>query len=117
LVVEDNDGLRNLVAEVFNSAGHTTDTAASASAARHELLTKSYDVVVLDLYLGDESGLSIANLVAYSNPDCQIVLVTGSGMFAKGEIFEIAPSVSKILRKPVRVEELLAVSEHVAQVA
>lgn len=112
LVVEDDDILRSLWVEVFGNAGHDVFEASDAAGARTCLHTHSVDVAVLDLNLGEESGLSVATLAAYVNPDCKVVVITGSHLFANGELFEIAPSVASVLRKPVGVEELLAVSEH-----
>ncbi|MGI1661076.1 response regulator [Palleronia sp. KMU-117] len=112
LVVEDEDILRSLWVEVFEGAGHVVHAAADATGARLLLMGGSYDVVVLDLHLGEESGLSVATLATYANPDCKVVMITGSGLFAKGELFEIAPSVAAVLRKPVGIDELLAISEH-----
>jgi DNA-binding NtrC family response regulator len=112
LVVEDDASLRRLWEEVLSGAGHMVTTSADAASAREALLARPYDVVVLDLNLGDDRGLSVALLATYYNPECKVVMITGSSLFAKGEIFEIAPSVSTVLRKPVAIEELLAVSEH-----
>ncbi len=112
LVVEDDAALRELWLDVFARAGHHADGSANARRAREILLTRSYDVVVLDLHLGNESGLSVALLATYVNPDCRVVIITGSSLFAKGELFEMAPSVTTVLRKPVPINELLAVAEH-----
>ena len=48
--------------------------------------------MILDLYLGDDTGLSVATLAAYANPDCKIVITTGSTLFPQGELFAMAPS-------------------------
>jgi DNA-binding response OmpR family regulator len=112
LVVEDDAVLRDLWIEVFREAGHDVAGVESVGDARSNLLARRYDVAVLDLHLGAESGLSVATLAAYTNPDCKVIMITGSPLFANGELFEMAPAVSTILRKPVAIDELLAVSEH-----
>jgi DNA-binding NtrC family response regulator len=112
LVVEDDAVLRELWIEVFRAAGHEVTGMQSVGEARASLLARRYDVAVLDLHLGSESGLTVATLAAYSNPDCKVIMITGSSLFANGELFEMAPTVSTVLRKPVAIEELLAVSEH-----
>jgi DNA-binding response OmpR family regulator len=113
LVVEDESFLRNLWIEVFSAAGHDVVGAATVEDARTRLLARGWDVVVLDLHLGSESGLAVAMLATYGNPDCRVIMITGSTLFARGEIFEMAPTVATVLRKPVPIEELLAVSEHI----
>ena len=112
-VVEDDPLLRELWIEVFGSAGHDAAGAATAADARIRLLSRSWDVVVLDLHLGSESGLAVAALATFGNPDCRVIGITGSTLFARGEIFEMAPTVSTVLRRPVPIDELLAVSEQV----
>ena len=114
LVVEDDAVLRELWIEVFSSAGHEVAGVSNVADARVRLLARSWDVVVLDLHLGSDSGLSLAMLATYSNPDARVIMITGSSLFARGEIFEMAPAVATVLRKPVPIEELLAVSEHLA---
>lgn len=112
LVVEDDDILRQLWLEVFEAAGHEVSGARGVSEARTNLLARRYDVAVLDLNLNGESGLAVAMLATYANPDCKVIMITGSSLFANGELFEIAPTVSTVLRKPVAIDELLAVSEY-----
>ncbi len=112
LVVEDDDNLRALWGEVFAQAGHDCDEIGDAATARAQLLREAYDAIVLDLYLGDESGLSVATLATYANPDCRVIVITGSALFPRGELFGISPAVASVLRKPVDIGELLAVSEY-----
>ncbi len=112
LVVEDDAVLRDLWIEVFTGAGHEAAGVDSVGEARTRLLARRYDVAVLDLHLGSESGLSVAMFAAYANPDCKVIMITGSSLFANGELFDMAPTVSNVLRKPVSNDELLAVSEH-----
>lgn len=117
LVAEDDASLLELFSEVFTQTGHHVECADCARAARQKLLANDFDVAIVDLYLGDDCGLNIATLAGYAKPECKIIMVTGSSLFAKGELFEIAPSVATVLRKPVKIDELLAVSEHGVMVA
>ena len=117
LICEDDAGLRSLWIEVFRGAGHDVTGVADAVAARRLLHLSVYDALVLDLYLGQDTGLSVATLAAYANPNCKIIVTTGSALFPQGELFSIAPSVAAVLRKPVSIEELLAVTEHGLQQA
>jgi len=112
LICEDDAGLRALWTEVFGQAGHDVVAVADSQGARKTLMMTRYDVMILDLYLGDDTGLSVATLAAYANPECKIVITTGSTVFPSGELFAMAPSVAAVLRKPVSNQELLAVAEH-----
>ena len=117
LIVEDDTVLGAFWHEMFTDAGHDTMIANHAGEARRLLLTTGYDAVVLDLHLDGESGLSLATIATYANPDCRVVMVTGSNLFARGELFTLAPNLSAVLRKPVGIEEMMAVLETEASTA
>lgn len=112
LVVEDDHVLRDLWCEVITQAGHEATPIAGAEAARKVLLTDAFDVVLLDLCLGTDTGLSVAAIATYCNADCRVVIVTGSNLFVRGELFDMAPNIAAVLRKPVRLQDMLAVVEY-----
>jgi len=55
-VVEDEDGIRSLIASVLRGRQYEVVEAASASAALQCLSAGHYDLIVLDLMLGSVSG-------------------------------------------------------------
>ena len=112
LVVDDDPNLISLWCAVFEAHGHSCMVAQSVRDARRQLMASAFDLVLLDLYVGAESGLSVAALAGYSNPECKVVVVTGSTLFPRGELFAMAPSIATVLRKPIDIEELVAVCEH-----
>lgn len=62
LVVEDEQFVRSLVAEVLSNAGFDVATAATATEAAAEFAQSDPDAVVLDIHLGDGvSGVDLAN--------------------------------------------------------
>ena len=115
LIVEDDINLGRIWQTVLSGAGHGVTVIPEAEEARKLLLTRGFDIVVLDLMLGEESGLSVAALANYVNPDCRVIVVTGSSLFARGELFSMAPNICAVLRKPVGVYELMAVMEFEAE--
>ena len=54
----------------------------------------------------------MVTLASYANPNCRIIITTGSALFTQGELFAMSPGVAAVLRKPVHIAELLAVAEH-----
>ena len=115
LVVEDSDGLRALWETVLAGAGHAVRTAGSPAEARRILLTNRMDAVLLDLNLGTESGLSVATMATWQNEDCVVIVVTGSQLFPRGELFAMDASIVSVLRKPVAPRDLIAMVEHHAR--
>ena len=112
LVVDDDEATRDLWSEVVGRVAGEVVAEADAAAARRRLMTQRFDLVLLDLHLGSDSGLSVATLATYANPRCRVIVITGSGLFARGELFAMDPSIVTVLRKPVDPRELIAMCEH-----
>ncbi len=112
LIVEDDPNLSLLWGSVFSGRGHEVVVSDNAAEARKILLNGSVDLILLDLYLGRDSGLSVAAMAAYSHPSCKVIVVTGSSAFAYGELFELSSNIASVLRKPVDIEHLVAVCDH-----
>ena len=112
LVIEDDEPLCQLWVEAFSRAGYDAEGVGDVSSARQRLLTDAYDIVILDLNLRGESGLAVSTLATYSNPECKVIVATGTTLFPRGELFSLAPTVHAVLRKPVGINDLLAVTEH-----
>ncbi len=114
LVVEDDPNLRALWGAVIGKAGHTARLVETEPAAREALMAEPYDLVLLDLYLGEKDGVAVANFATHLNPACRVVVVTGTSLYAKGELFAMAPSIWAVMRKPVDIEDIMALCAHVA---
>ena len=115
LVVEDSGGLRDLWVTVLNGAGHDVRAASGPAEARQILLTSKMDAILLALNLGTESGLSVATVATWQNPECKVIVVTGSQLFPRGELFAMDASIVSVLRKPVSPGDLVAMVEHHAK--
>jgi DNA-binding response OmpR family regulator len=61
LLVEDDPDLRPLIEDILVLDGHEVDAAPSLLVAQMLLTANGYDLVVADRYLGDGSGLDIAD--------------------------------------------------------
>lgn len=113
LIVEDDPNLSLLWQSIFAASGHSVEASMNVVDARRALMAHPFDLVILDLYLGQELGLSVASVATFSNPDCKIVVVTGASSVSCHDIQEKTPAISSVLRKPVDIEHLIAVCEHV----
>ena len=68
LVVEDDPNLRALWGAVLQRAGHLPHLVETEAAARERLMTEPYDLVLLDLCLGQHDGLGVATFATYLSP-------------------------------------------------
>jgi DNA-binding response OmpR family regulator len=112
LLLEDDEPTRVLYGECLSNAGHDVIACSTVESAMNALRTKQVDVLVLDLVIGDTNSLGLAQFAGYAAPDAEIILVTGSGRFAQGEVLAEYPGINWMLRKPVAIGDLEALIEH-----
>ena len=76
IVVEDNDDLRDATVEALQTMGHEVKGLDCAEAVDEEIGNFSIDIMVLDLNLPGEDGLSLALRLRKVNPDLGIIMLT-----------------------------------------
>lgn len=76
LVVDDEDSIRLLYSQELTEEGHDVTTAASAVEAVANLEENSYDVVVLDIKLKNESGLDLLQKIVKEKHEMPVILCT-----------------------------------------
>ena len=121
LVVEDDDAIRRLLIESLNERScMTVDGARDGRDALHQLLTKRYAVVVLDVMMPYMSGIDLLDSVkaVLNDPSLgtidktpAVIVLTGctSDLVSDTTIRERFPTiVHEVLRKPVDIAKLTA---------
>ena len=76
LVVDDEDSIRLLYSEELAEEGHDVSTAASAAEAVAKLEEQTYDLVVLDIKLKNESGLDLLQTIVKERHEMPVILCT-----------------------------------------
>ena len=76
LVVDDEDSIRLLYSEELAEEGHEVSTAASAGEAVAKLEEQTYDLVVLDIKLKNESGLDLLQTIVKERHEMPVILCT-----------------------------------------
>ncbi|WP_299693105.1 response regulator [uncultured Tateyamaria sp.] len=113
LVLEDDAGLRFAFSEALENAGHSVLPAGDPDSAIAHLKRQVPDVLLLDLMIGNSYSTDVANYAAFAVPDAHVIYVTGSGLFPKGELFDMCRNARLILRKPVDLQELTDLVSHI----
>jgi len=107
LVVDDDKRLRDLLQRYLGEQGFTVRTAENAAAMDKLLSRESFNLIVLDLMLPGEDGLSICRRLRSSEPDQAIIMLT-----AKGDeidrIVGLEMGADDYLPKPFNPRELVA---------
>ena len=105
LVVDDDDRIRELVKEYLEENNFIITTAIDASDAKNKLNILKFDILILDIMMPGESGLSLTKEIKKNNP-MPIILLT-----AKGETVDRVQGLElgayDYLGKPFEPKELL----------
>ncbi len=106
LVVDDDPSLRSLVGEFLAAHGYKVFEADGGAAMRDVLAREAVDVVVLDVMMPGEDGLSLARTLS-SGSDVAIIMVSALGS-ETDRIIGLEVGADDYLSKPVSPRELLA---------
>lgn len=109
LLVEDEDGLRALMAKALRRAGYEVLEAASAEAALEALEQRrsAVDLLATDLTLPGMGGGKLAMEVRWLYPDTPVVFMTGSSEDAEAAALMKSDAGVKLLNKPFAVDALV----------
>jgi len=114
LVVEDEEGVRELLKDILIDGGHEVETASRGSEGVKMLKKKDFDLVFTDLGMPGMSGWQVAEATKKINRNTPVALITGweiqlasSGLKERG--------VDLIVNKPFKVKQILKLVEEVIE--
>jgi len=105
LMVDDDDGIRNLVKQYLNENNYLVTTAISAEDAKKKVETIKFDLIVLDIMMPGKSGLEFT----MENKDklyTPIILLTAKGE-SEERIHGLEIGADDYLAKPFEPKELI----------
>lgn len=105
-VVDDDATLRNRLKKYLQSEGFTVFDAESGAALRDLLESASVDLIILDLVMPGEDGLSVTRYLRETT-EVGILILTGKGE-AVDRIVGLEMGADDYLAKPFELRELLA---------
>ena len=105
LVVDDDEGIRNLVKKYLNENNYLINTASNAEEAQRKIKIISFDIIILDIMMPGKSGLQFLNDIK-KIIDTPVILLTAKGE-AKERIEGLETGADDYLAKPFEPKELL----------
>lgn len=114
-VVEDDPEFREAVLlPLLERSGFSVTGLGSALELYRSLLTRRYDLVLLDIGLPDECGIAIARHLRETLPDVGLVILSGN-LAPEARMRGLQAGVDAYLCKPVEALELVATLRNLAQ--
>ncbi|MBH0114227.1 response regulator transcription factor [Novosphingobium sp. YJ-S2-02] len=107
LIVEDDPAFLRTLSRSFERRGYTVSTATSASEADEVTATQGFDYAVVDLKLGNDSGLTVVQSLHQRWPDTHIVVLTGYASIATA-VEAIKLGAAHYLAKPSNSDDIEA---------
>jgi excisionase family DNA binding protein len=107
LVVDDDHAVRELLSKALTAAGYLVDVAVDGASALVRLGEKGYDLMITDLKMPGQDGLSVIREARRTSPALPVIIITGYSSEATA-IEAINLGVAGYLTKPFRVPRILA---------
>lgn len=109
LVIDDDEGLRNLFREILHVGGHDAQVATSGDDGLRRLHELDYDVVLTDVVMPDKDGLETIRELRRDFPGVRVVAISGGGCIQGVDYLRMAKllGANATLAKPVRPHQLL----------
>lgn len=106
LVIEDEEGIQQLMHRVLSRMGHDVTLASNGLQAVQAAHTKPFTVILSDFTLpGEPTGLELVEALRECQPEARMAVITGLADLSRAQALQ-AMGVRHILRKPFDLTEL-----------
>src|SRR5262245_54237671 len=105
LVVDDERSVRMMLEAALRAQGYRVSCVASGATAREQLEAEEFDVVLLDLQLGDTDGIEVLREVKRLWPATEVILLTAHGSI-NSAIAALRHGAFDYLLKPAQVQDI-----------
>ena len=110
LVVDDEPDIRQLLQEILEDEGYEVHAAENAASARHLRIERKPDLILLDIWMPDEDGISLLKDWLRDDTLCPVIMMSGHATV------ETAVEATRLgaydfLEKPLSMAKLLVTVE------
>jgi two-component system nitrogen regulation response regulator NtrX len=108
LIVDDEPGVRSALAAVLRDEGYEVEAVDSGEACLERLAERSYDLVILDIWLPGMDGLATLSRMRERHVDAAIVMISGHGS-VEGAVRAIKLGAFDFVEKPLSLDKTVLV--------
>ncbi len=110
LVVDDDRSILRTFTRILQRAGFNIETAESGKEALQRIQKRKYDIALIDVILGDSSGLDLLSKIEETSPETVKIVITGADTYENKQE-ACKNGADAYLTKPVNPEVLMNVFE------
>ena len=107
LIVDDDNELRENLAEILRGAGYRTDEASSGREAVEKAIDEDFDLILLDFMMPKMSGADVLMELRKVAPRSRVIMITAFAT-VENAVDAIKRGASDYLSKPFKIDDLLA---------
>jgi len=107
LVVEDDPGVRAMLAQTLDRSGYDVQSAVDGSEALSKIRGNQFSLVITDVRLPKVNGLQLLDEIKQSTPQLPVIVITGYGS-VQNAVEAMQVGASDYLLKPFSTEALQA---------
>ncbi len=111
LIVEDDERIISFMKRGLEAEEHEVDVASGKFQTLALITTDTYDVIILDIFLGPDDGLDICRTLRHRGVESPILLMTAKGTAAIEKTSREAGA-NAYLAKPFSFDDLVATIAH-----
>jgi DNA-binding NtrC family response regulator len=110
IVIDDDEGIRKVVATALSDRGYIADTASNGKEAIEKSQTNFYNLALIDIRLPDMDGTRLLTSMKETTPEMRKIILTGYPAL-QNAIEAVNKGAHGYLVKPLNMDELLRTVE------
>lgn len=114
LLIEDDETLRFTASRALRKATHEVDSTDSVAGARELFAAKTYDIVLTDVHLGQESGIDFVQEIREGGYSGGIIVMTAFAT-VDDAVRAMKLGADDYLAKPIRLDELILLTNRLLE--
>jgi DNA-binding NtrC family response regulator len=114
LVVDDDRSICRLMGSILEMESYPFRVATSGEQARRAMEEERFDILVSDIYLGDDSGLHLLERMKTVNADAEVVIMTAHGTMETA-VHAVHNGAFDYISKPFVIDEMLRILHRIEE--
>jgi two-component system, NtrC family, response regulator AtoC len=114
LVVDDDRSICKLMGTILQKESYPFRIATSGNEARRAMEQEPFDILVSDIYLGDDSGLQLLDHIKSINADAEVVIMTAQGSMETA-VHAVKGGAFDYISKPFVVDDVLSILHRIEE--